>query len=155
LPLFGDRKPLPFLQMPYNEAYGQFSPDGRWVAYLSNESGRDEVYVAPFPRPAGKWQVSTTGGVAPRWRRDGKEIFYVAPDNKLMAAAVSGQASAFEVGAVQPLFEIHRNGPVIGGYLGYNYDVAADGQRFLVNTVGEQAAAPLTLIVNWQAGIRK
>src|SRR4029077_15422640 len=81
LPLSADRKPVPFLQTKFNEGAGQFSPDGRWVAYQSDESGKYEVYVAPFPGPAGKWQISTAGGTNPRWRRDGTEIFYMAPDD--------------------------------------------------------------------------
>ena len=171
LPLFGGRKPFPFLQTPFNEVPGRFSPDGRWIAYASNESGRNEVYVAPFPglggtpsaaaalgTPGGKWQVSTAGGNWPRWRRDGKEIFYLAPDNlapdnKLMAAAASGQGSAFEVGAVRPLFETRA---IANANQRYPYDVSADGQRFLVNTLAEETtSAPITLVVNWPALVKK
>ena len=158
LPLFGDRKPLPFLQTPFNESPGQFSPDGRWIAYSSDESGRYEVYVTPFPGPGGKWQVSTASGDWPRWRRDGKEIFYVAPaDNKLMAAAVNGRGSAFEVGAVRPLFETRVAGPPsVRPGQGRMYDISPDGQRFLVNTVAEEAAsAPITLVVNWPALLKQ
>ena len=152
LPLSGDRKPFPFLQTPFNEGPGQFSPDSRWIAYASNESGRNEIYVAPFPGPGGKWQISTAGGNLPRWRHDGKELFYLAPDNKLMVAAVNGQGAAFEVGAVGPLFEQMR--PTGQRYI---YDVSPDGQRFLVNTVGNQTAptTPITVVVNWTAGLRK
>jgi len=150
LPLFGDRKAHPFLQTPFNEIEGQFSPDGRWVAYTSNESGRYEVYVAPFPGPGGKWQVSTGGGTFPRWRRDGTEIFYLAPDKKLMMAAVNGKSGSFEVGAVKPLFQTHATGSR------YEYDVTADGQRFLINTAPEQtASAPVTVVLNWTAGLKK
>jgi eukaryotic-like serine/threonine-protein kinase len=151
LPLSGDRKPYPFLQTQFNERPGQFSPDGRWVAYFSNESGKYEVYVAPFPGPGGKWQISTGGGYFPRWRRDGTEIFYLAPDNKLMAAAVNGKGGSFEVGAVKPLFGTHTSG---GGR--DRYDVSADGQRFLISTVPEQvASAPITIVLNWTAGLKK
>ena len=151
LPLSGDRKPFPFLKTQFNEDYGQFSPDGRWVAYLSNESGKYEVYVIPFPGPGGKWQISTAGGFFPRWRRDGTEIFYLAPDNKLMAAAVNGKGSSFEVGAVKPLFETN---PPAGS--GQRYAVSADGQRFLFNTAPQQtAAAPITVVFNWAAGLKK
>jgi serine/threonine protein kinase/Tol biopolymer transport system component len=164
LPLFGDRKPFPFLQTQFNELPGGFSPDGRWIAYVSNESGRSEVYVSPFPEPGrvrsaaatletqgGKWQVSTAGGYQPRWRRDGKEIFYLGPDDKLMSAAVNGAGSAFEVGAVRPLFDTRAGGP------GFLYDVSADGQRFLVNTLVEELSesAPITLVVNWPALLKK
>jgi Tol biopolymer transport system component len=151
LPLFGDRKPFPFLQTQFNDYPGQFSPDGRWVAYASDESGKFEVYVAPFPGPGGKWQVSVAGGDWPRWRRDGTEIFYLAPDNKLMAAAVNGKGSSFEVDAVKPLFDAHAAPGVR-----YSYDVSGDGQRFLINTAPEQSAsAPVTVVVNWTAGLKK
>jgi Tol biopolymer transport system component len=153
LPLTGDRKPFPFLQTQFFEGFGQFSPDGRWVAYHSDESGKNEVYVAPFPGPGGKpgkRQISTGGGTVPRWRRDGTEIFYLAPDNKLMAAAVNGRGSSFEVGTVKPLFQTRATGP-------YNeYDVAPDGRRFLINSAPEQtSSAPITVVVNWTAGLKK
>ena len=153
LPLFGDRKPYPFLQTPFNEAQGRFSPDGRWVAYISNESGRYEAYVAPFPGPGGKWQVSSGGGVHidgwPRWRRDGKEISYRAPDGTIMAAAVNGQGTLFETGEVRSLFAPPSRGPR------WPYDVAPDG-RFLINTVVEQgASAPFAVVVNWTSALKK
>ena len=150
-PLDGDRKPFPFLQTPFNEYPAAFSPDGRWIAYASNESGRSEVYVMPFPGPGGKWQVSTAGGSYPRWRRDGAELFYLAADNRLMAATVNGQGSGFEVGAVRPLFATRARTA-----RRYMYDVSADGQRFLINTLVEEAALePITLVVNWTAGLRR
>jgi serine/threonine protein kinase/WD40 repeat protein len=151
LPLTGDRKPFAYLSGPF-AGPGIFSPDGRWVAYISNESGRFEVYVAPFPGPGAKLRISTAGGAQPRWRRDGKELFYLNPDRKLMAAAVSSQGDTFEVGAVSPLFEARPAGPR------YFYDVAPDGQRFLVNTQGEDvgtATTPMTVVVNWVSGIEK
>src|SRR5438309_4316078 len=102
LPMFGDRKPQPFLQTAFNEVYGRFSPDGHWVAYASNESGRFEIYVVPFPSRGGKWQVSTGGGLWPRWRHDGKELFYLTETTTtIMAATVNGSGPTFEVGAVQ------------------------------------------------------
>jgi eukaryotic-like serine/threonine-protein kinase len=150
LPLFGDRKPKPFLQTQFTETVGMLSPDGRWVAYRSNESGRNEVYVVPFPDAGGKWQVSTGGGDWPRWRADGSEIFYWAPDNELMAAAVNGKGESFQVETVRPLFEVRKGGA------GHFYDVSPDGQRFLVNSIPEQAAsAPITVVVNWTAGLQK
>jgi eukaryotic-like serine/threonine-protein kinase len=166
LPRLGDRKPFPFLKTPFSEARGRFSPDGRWIAYVSNESGKNEVYVAPFLEssrartadapvtPGGKWQVSVAGGAWPRWRRDGREMFYLALDNKLMVAAVNGQGSAFEVDAVRPLFDA-RVVPNQGFSM---YDVSADGQRFLINTPAEEslpAPTPITLVVNWAAGLKK
>jgi Tol biopolymer transport system component len=166
LPLTGDKKPLPVVQTPFIEIFGRSSPDGRWVAYQSNESGgRTEVFVVPFSTngqtsthaPSGsKWQVSGTGGSTPRWRRDGKEIFFLSPDNRLMAAAVKGEGSAFEVGAVRPLFEVHRRLSGYSSFQGYNYDVSADGQRFLVNTVTDRPApVPMIVVTNWMAALRK
>ena len=157
LPLFGDRKPFPFLQTPFDEVSGRFSADGRWIVYASDESGRSEVYVAPFPgqgeTPGSKWQISTTGGAQPRWRNDGKEIFYLAPDKRLMAVAVNGQGSAFERGAVRSLFDTRAPLTINPRSA---YDVSPDGQRFLVNTlVDEDAAAPITLVVNWPALLKK
>ncbi|HJU61452.1 MAG TPA: protein kinase, partial [Candidatus Binatia bacterium] len=104
LPLFGDMKPYPVLATEFNETHGRFSPDGRWLAYVSNESGRNEVYVQSFPASGGKWQVSTTGGAQPQWRSDGKELFYMAPDRRLMAVDVRPQQN-FEVGAAKLLFQ--------------------------------------------------
>jgi Tol biopolymer transport system component len=151
LPLSGDHKPVRFLNTKFDEGFGQFSPDGRWVAYRSNESGRNEIYVAPFPGPGGKWQISIAGGELPRWQHDGTEIFYLAPDNKLMAATVNGKGASFEVRAVKPLFETRI---VLGGR--YQYAISADGQRFLINTPSEQAAsAPITVVLNWTAGLKK
>lgn len=142
LPLFGERKPIPFLQTRFNEFYGVFSPDGRWVAYTSNESGRTEVYVAAFPGAGGKRQISTAGGTMPRWRRDGREIFYLSPDNTLMAAAVNGQGASFAVASVAALFETRAAGD-------WPYDVSADGQRFLiVSAADDEGAAGITVTVN-------
>jgi len=150
LPLGGGRQPFPFLQTEFNESGGQLSPDGHWIAYQSDESRRNEIYVAPFPGPSGKRQVSTSGGSFAKWRGDGKELFYRAPNNKLMAAEINGQGATFEVGAVRPLFEIRRGGQ------GSVYGVTADGQRFLVNTAVEQkSSAPITLVQNWTAGLKR
>jgi eukaryotic-like serine/threonine-protein kinase len=152
LPLSGDRRPIPFQQTRFNESQGQFSPDGRWVAYTSFESGRAEVYVAPFPGPGGKWQISTAAGGSPRWRRDGMEIFFLGPNTALMAAAVNGKGSSFQVGAVKPLFQTHLVGPR------HEYDVSADGQKFLINSAPQQngaAPAPITVVLNWTAGLKK
>ena len=155
LPLSGDRKPFPFLETPFIETQGQFSPDGLWVAYASGERpGQLEVYVTPFPGPGAKWRVSTAGGSWPRWRRDGKEIFYLASDNTLIAAIVTGQASGFDVGAVRPLFRVSRR-PMVR-LDAYPYDVSSDGQRFLVNTLVEDATSTaITLVVNWTTGLKK
>jgi Tol biopolymer transport system component len=150
LPLSGERKPFPFLQSSFNQLGARFSPDGKWLAYFSGESGRPEVYVVPFPGPGGKWQVSTGGGTWPRWRRDAKEIFYLSPDNKVMAAEVRGNQSGFEIGAVRALFETrpYRSG-------GAAFDVSADGQRFIVEYAQKQPTATITLVVNWPAELKK
>jgi len=150
LPLFGDRKPSPFLQTESNELYPCFSPDGRWLAYVSDESKQNEVYVRPFSGPGGKWQISTAGGTRPRWRRDGKELFYLSNDNKLMAVAINATVSTIEVGDVRPLFQTHAI------TVANNYDVSGDGQRFIVNSIVEgQAASSITLVVNWTAELKK
>ncbi len=149
LPLDGDRKPY---ALPQPRAlFASFSPDGRWISYFSAESGRVEVYVAPFPGPGGRWQISTAGGLDPRFRADGKEIFYLSPfDNKIMAAPVNMGRDHVDVGEAQPLFTLPKVGPRI------TYDVSGDGQRILAVTQREQAAsAPLTLVVNWPALLKQ
>jgi Tol biopolymer transport system component len=150
LPLAEGSKPYPFIQAPLRQEYGRISPDGRWVAYRSTESGRDEIYVVPFPGPGDKVQLSTNGGSYPRWRRDGKEMFYINTNNRMMAALVDGGAAQFKVGAEAPLFEVR----LLRG--DWPYDVSADGQRFVVNSRIEQSTStPLTVVVNWTAGLRK
>ncbi|HET6372276.1 MAG TPA: protein kinase [Candidatus Polarisedimenticolia bacterium] len=146
----GDRQPKLYLGTPFDESDGRFSPDGRWVAYVSDESGRKEIYVAPFPTPNGKWQVSTTGGKEPRWASHGSELFYLAPDNRLMVASVSGAGESFRVTGVSPLFQINPS-----QQLGGKYDIDAGGRRILVNArLSSEDASPITLVVNWTAGIR-
>jgi hypothetical protein len=122
-------KPFKFLSGPADESQAQFSPDGLWVAYTSTESGRPEVYVQPFPATGAKWQVSTGGGDQPRWRRDGKEMFYLAPDRKLMLVPIA-VPGAFDAAAPRPLFETM----IPFGDLGISqaYDVSPDGQRFVI-----------------------
>ncbi len=155
VPVSGDRKPTPFLKAAFGVDHGQFSPDGRWVAYASNESGRWEIYVAPFPEPGGNWKVSSAGGSEPRWRRDGKELYYIAPDGKLMAVDVKVGSSAFEAGAARSLFQTRRREHIAAADL-FSYDVSADGQRFLVNTdVGEVTSSPLTVVLNWTAELKR
>ena len=154
LPIGGDGRPNPFLRAAYGVSHGQFSPDGRWVAYVSNESGRSEIHVAPFPGPGSSWKISTAGGTEPRWRRDGTELFYLAPDGKLMVVAVR-TGPPFEAGVAKPLFQVRRRERVSASDH-YGYDVSADGQRFLVSAeVGEETAAPLTLVFNWADEARK
>jgi hypothetical protein len=134
------------------ETMGTLSPDGRWLAYTSDVSGQIEVYVQSFPGGGGKRQVSTGGGHRPRWRRDGRELFYYAGNGKLMSAPVKSGES-FEVGAPTLLFEF-RPGPVELSIA--PYAVTADGKRFLINAVVEtESNAPLTVVVNWAAGVKK
>jgi serine/threonine protein kinase len=152
LPFFGDRKPFPFLQTESDELYPCFSPDGRWLAYVSDESRQNEVYVRPFSRQSrdGKWQISTAGGTRPHWRRDGKELFYLSNDNKIMAVEITAKSSTIEIGAVRPLFQTY---PVT---VANNYDVSGDGQRFIVNSLVEgQATSSITLVVNWVTELQK
>jgi len=153
LPMTGDRKPMAFAQTEFSEVQGQLSPDGRWMAYASDESGRMEVYVQPFPASGGKWQISTGGGSQPRWRRDGKELFYVSADKRLMAVEVKADAT-FEAGVPKGLFGT-RFLPAAASHL-LSYAVAGDGQRFLVTRlVEEEPAIPITVVMNWTAGLKK
>jgi eukaryotic-like serine/threonine-protein kinase len=158
LPLFGDRKPVLFLKTPFSETSGRFSPDGRLMAYMSNESGRSEVQVRPFPGPGGRWAVSTGGGGRPRWRRDGREIFYLAPDAKLMSVDIRGDSVNPEFGPPRPLFDLPK---VVVDWAfaesaSFDYDVGPDGQRFLVNLpVGANEPRPITLVLNWTAELER
>ena len=147
VPLQGDRKPIPVANSPFTKQDGQFSPDGRWVAYHSDESGRFEIYVVPFPPAAGKWQVSADGGVSPRWRHDGKELFFISPDEKMMAATVSSSGASFQADPPVPLFQTR----IVGGFNAgkQQYAVSAEG-HFLINVpAADSASVPITLILNW------
>ena len=150
LPTGGDRRPLPIAVTPANEDQGQFSPDGRWVAYISNESGKSEVYVIPFPPSSTgqRWMVSHGGGVQPRWSRDGKELFYISQDWTMMEVPVSA-TPVFHAGTPKPLFNTEmvdtgiRTGPV-------SWDIAPDGKRFLIITDASQDTSSLNVILNWR-----
>jgi Tol biopolymer transport system component len=132
----------------------QFSPDGRWVAYASNESGSMQVYVSPFPGMTSKWQVSSRGGEEPKWPQDGSELFYLSPDGELMAVKVTA-ASSFEASSPVVLFPVHRRQPVSSFDL-FSYAVSGDGNRFLIATKVEDAKpAPLSVFLNWTAAIEK
>jgi eukaryotic-like serine/threonine-protein kinase len=146
LPLFGDRKPFALIQTEFNEWQAQFSPDGKWIAYVSDESGMSQVYVQAFPMQSGKVSVSTRGGMQPRWRRDGKELFYLAPDRKLMAVPVKS-GTTFEVDSPRPLFQTTLDPTTFR----QSYAVSADGNRFLLNTPVETVSQPLTVVLNWPA----
>lgn len=150
LPTGGDRKPFLFLGTEFNEGQPQFSPDGKWIAYFSEESGQLEVYVQSFPHAGGKWQISTSGGRKPRWRKDGNELFYIASDWKLMAVTVK-TSPTFEAGTPQALFEtpVRR---VLS--LGSPYDVAPDG-RFLFLLAQELSSSPIIGVLNWRESAKK
>jgi len=150
LPLTGERKPIPFLQSQFAANLSSFSPNGKWLAYCSTESGEQKVYVVPFPGPGGKWQVSPGGGCYARWRRDGKELFYLSPDNKIMSAEVKTDGSSFAIGAAKPLFETRVYRSTFGGY-----DVTADGQGFIICYEPGQPNVAITLVENWDADLKK
>jgi len=138
-----DRKAKPFLQTPFRESDARFSPDGRWVAYTSNETNRDEIYVARFDRPNEKSRVSIDGGRGPRWRRDGKELFFLSADNHAMAAATrTGDSFEFD----RPVALFQSDSPFY-----VDWDAAPDGQRFLV---GSAAATPFAVVVNWPSELK-
>jgi Tol biopolymer transport system component len=150
LPLAGDRQPSPFLHTPYRETSGRFSPDGRWIAYTSDDQGRPEVFIKAFPDLGGKWQVSSGGGAQPWWRSDGRELYYLSADGKLMAVEVKPGGS-FEAGAPRALFEL---APVRSG--ASSYGVTAAGDRFLFVTAREEAASlQFTVVTNWTAEAKK
>jgi dipeptidyl aminopeptidase/acylaminoacyl peptidase len=157
VPTFGDRKPKPFLVTSFFELDARFSPDGRWVAYRSNESGQFEVYVVPFPGPGGKWQVSNGGGLFPRWRRDGKELFYLSPGNKaVVAVPMDASGTSVDVGMPKRLFDAHMRTSNYHGYgSGDVYDVFPDGQRFLLNVaVNDPMPSPIRVITNWTSTLK-
>jgi hypothetical protein len=152
LPLEGDRKPVPFLSTEFGEREARFSPDGHWVVYTSEESGHAEVYVRSFSinsagtavEAGGKWLVSNGGGVEPRWRGDGRELYYLSlADRRLMAVEIA-TIPVFRAGNPQPL-----------GVLTFgSWDSAADGRRFLTLAT-KSGPQPYTVVLNWQAGLKK
>jgi eukaryotic-like serine/threonine-protein kinase len=156
LPLEGDKKPFPFLQTEFNNGDGQFSPDGRWVAYVSDESGRNDIHVRTFSRgsaressdAAEKWLISTAGGNRPRWRGDGKELYYFAPDGKLMVVEIATNP-VFRATAPKVLFQAPRSSAPSEFY---SWDVTPDGKRFLFPAPAVQGTAAPFTVPNWQAG---
>jgi Tol biopolymer transport system component len=150
LPLDGERKPFPWAQTQFNDTNGRFSPDSRWIAWTSDESGSNEVYVQAFQNAGGRWKISTKGGDHPRWRGDGKELFYIASDGKLMAAELKGGAG-FDAAEPKPLFDV-RSLRAVGG----NYAVVDEGRKFLVVTTLENPnATPFTVVLNWTADLNR
>jgi Tol biopolymer transport system component len=152
-PIADPAKAFPLVQTPFLEHSGQFSPDGKWVAYVSRHTGRDEIYVTSFPTGGTRWQVSGGGATQPRWSPDGRELYFVSIGDELTAAAVDGSGSRFVVKDVRPLFRVNMyTGPRSGMY---GYDVAPDGKRFLVNDAGEAGQARVALVVNWTADLKR
>ncbi|MEW5975489.1 MAG: protein kinase [Acidobacteriota bacterium] len=148
IPLFGDRQPAPFLTTPFEEKQGQFSPDGRWVAYCSDESGKDEVYVQSFPVAGNKVLISTSGGTEPRWRRDGKELFYLAADGRLMAVEILKAGPTLTAGIPKALpVKTRRRARA-------SYAVTGDGQRFLIYTATDEPPI-IDVVLNWTRGLRE
>jgi Tol biopolymer transport system component len=152
IPAAGRQAPRPLLQSPFDERGARLSPDGRWLAYASNESGHNEVYVVPCPGPGGKWQISTAGGSAPAWRADGKELFFQGADQSIMAVDVRAGAT-FEVGVPKLLFKTTLTE---GVYAGRRWAVSRDGQRLLINTPsGAATAGRFIVVTNWTAELRR
>ncbi len=152
LPLGGDRKPVPLLNSPVNEAHSSLSPDGRYFSYTSDETGRSEIYVQSFPPGSGKWQVSSGGGDQALWRRDGKELFYLAADGRLMAVPVT-TSPAFSAGAPQALFDAGTGEVTPSGIRNF-YIPTPDGSKFFVLTYGRAGKTnTLHVVLNWAAGL--
>jgi len=137
------------LQTEYAEWLGKISPDGRWLAYTSDESKRNEIYVHSFPMPGGKMAVSTNDGERSVWSRDGKELYFVSPDGKMMAAAVKS-GSKFEAGVPKSLFNVRLPRDMASWF-----DVSKDGRFLIAAQVEQTARAPITVVVNWQAVLKK
>jgi Tol biopolymer transport system component len=153
LPLSGERKPYPVLQTKANERDARFSPDGKWIAYQSDENGTTQVYVQPFPPGSGnggKWQISVDSGAGPTWRRDGKELFYLS-GTKLMAVEISASAGSFHAGIPKMLFDTQMNDL----FYWTNYAPSADGRFLIATPVADEKALPLTLVLNWQNALVK
>jgi serine/threonine protein kinase/Tol biopolymer transport system component len=145
---------VPFARSPFNKTQAQISPDGRWIVYTSLDTGHDEVYVDSFPIAGNRRQVSVGGGMQPRWRRDSSELFYLAPDQMLMAVPVTSKGGYFEAGRATPLFRTRLQpiGSQITGFSAF-YDVTPDGQRFLINGPPADPGPPMTVVLNWTAGL--
>jgi hypothetical protein len=151
LPLFGDRKPFPIVQDNFDEDFPTISPNGKWIAYQSNESSRREIYITAFPGGGAKWQASGNGGIGAKWRGDGKELFFLDASDNIVAVDVSTSGTAIQLGVSHLLFQavgIQRDfGP---------FDVAADGKNFLINSGNlKEGTDPLTLVQNWPAELGK
>jgi hypothetical protein len=142
-----------FLKTASAPNVARFSADGKWVSYASNESGRWEIYVTSFPAAQGKWQVSSAGGEQPKWRSDGKELFYLAPDGKIMAAPVTLGAN-FDAGSPVALFQANPR-ELVATSERFAYDVSKDGRRFLINTQLKSTLTPMSVVMDWTASLDK
>jgi dipeptidyl aminopeptidase/acylaminoacyl peptidase len=150
LPRSGSQEPFAFLETDFHEYGARFSPDGKWIAFVSDESGTHEIYVQPFPATGAKWRISPAGGIQPRWRGYGSELFYLTPEGALMGAPLQ-IGGRFQVGESATLFTFRTVG---GSFRIGDYAVTPDGQRFLVNQGQEPAVDPLTVVLNWTATLR-
>ena len=133
---------------------GRYSPDGHWISYTSNESGKFEVYVMPSGGRGGKWQISSGGGQQPLWRHDGKELFYLTSDDKLMSVPIKLTANSVQADAARPLFSLANSVLSVNGLVG-PYDVTADGKRFVVITIEQGKTFPINLVTNWTAALHQ
>jgi len=149
LSLSGDHTATDFLKTEFNEVVGQFSPDMRWVAYISNASGQNEVYIRPFPNGGTQWQVSKSGGTSPLWRHDGKELYFISASRKLVAVQTKVVGDAIEIGAEHELFDLDSRGPAQPN------DVTADGSKFLVSVFPAGLVQPITMVTNWDSELKK
>ena len=151
-PMTGKGTPFPVVQTEFDEQFVQFSPDGQWITYQSDESGRDEIYIQPFPGPGTRQQVSTNGGAKVRWRADGRELYYLGLDERLIAVPIdlTLKAGSPDIGTPVPLFSAPLGGAVQQDDFRQQYMVAPDGQRFLLGAITREGDAPATLILNWK-----
>jgi serine/threonine protein kinase len=151
LPLFGDGKPFPIVQDAFDEGLPSVSPDGKWMVYQSNESGRREIYITAFPAGGAKWQVSTNGGTSAKWRKDGKELFFLDPTDKIVSVDVNASGNAVRLGTAHDLFQ------TVGIQREYGpFDVTADGKKFLLNSGNlKEGSDPFTLVLNWPEELKK
>jgi Tol biopolymer transport system component len=151
VPVGTSEKPYPLIKTPAREAQARFAPDGRWIVYVSNESGQDEVYVTPFPNVGAKWQVSNGGGTLPRWSRDGKELFFLRPDNTVMSAPVNDASATFSAGSPKALLKLNMPPGTPGSFA-----AAPDNRRILATaSLGGETTVPLSVIANWTAKLKK
>ncbi len=152
LPLLGDRKPFSLIQTDSDESHASLSPDEHWIAYTSNESGKYEIYVQPFPSGGTRWQISTNGGEFARWRGDGKELFYLSLDQKMMAVEVTQASNTLEAGGPKVLF------PTQIGILAREYsayDVTPDGQQFMISSLSSLNSGKIRVVLNWASDLKR